>query len=92
MNIRKTVDKSPHPHRYFLSQLSLKNLRSTAELLDVDMKRVEFIGDRYGYTGTSSPFLALHHAAERKSVRHGDTVVFWSIGTGVETCSLLWKL
>lgn len=77
--------------RYFLSQLSLKNLRSIAELLHVGMDRVQFIGDRYGYTGTSSPFLALHHSIAEQSIRRGDTVVFWSIGTGVETCAMLWR-
>lgn len=77
--------------RYFLSQLCLKNIRSIAELLNIDMNCVEFVGDKYGYTGTSSPFLALHHAIKEKTIHRGDNIVFWSIGTGVETCAMLWK-
>lgn len=78
--------------RYFFSQLCLKNLNSLAAALGVGMDRVEFVGDRFGYTGTSSPFLALHHALQSGRVQQGDRVLFWSIGTGIETCALLWKL
>lgn len=77
--------------RYFLSQLCLKNLQSFADLLNVDMNCIEFVGNQYGYTGTSSPFLALHHSIQDKSIKRGDTVIFWSIGTGIETCAMLWK-
>lgn len=77
--------------KYFLSQVSLKNLRSIASLLKIGMEKIEFIGDRYGYTGTTSPFLALHHAIEKKSIRRGDPIIFWSIGTGLETCAMIWK-
>lgn len=79
-------------NRFFLSQLCLKNIRSIAEILNVDMNTIEFVGDKYGYTGTSSPFLALHHAIKGKRVHKGDNIIFWSIGTGVETCAVLWKL
>lgn len=78
--------------RYFFSQLCLKNLSSLAAALGVGMDRVEFVGDRFGYTGTSSPFLALHHALQGGRVQKGDQVIFWSIGTGIETCAMLWKL
>lgn len=77
--------------KYFLSQVSLKNLQSIADLLKVNMENIAFIGDQYGYTGTSSPFLGLHHAIEEKSIQRGDYIVFWSIGTGLETCAMLWK-
>jgi 3-oxoacyl-[acyl-carrier-protein] synthase III len=77
--------------RYFVSQLCLKNIQSIASILSVDIGRFEFVGDRYGYTGTSSPFVALYHAIQESRIHRGDEIIFWSVGTGCEACAILWK-
>lgn len=89
--LKRNFLESSEVEKYFLSQVSLKNLKRIARYLRVDMGKIAFIGDQYGYTGTSSPFLGLHHAIQEKSIHRGDHIVFWSIGTGLETCAMLWK-
>lgn len=77
--------------RYFVSQLCLENIQKIAGLLNVDLDCFEYIGEQYGYTGTSSPFVALHHAIEENRIQRGDEIIFWSVGTGCEACAILWK-
>ncbi|AWB42875.1 3-oxoacyl-ACP synthase [Paenibacillus sp. CAA11] len=75
---------------YFLSQLSKKNISRVREELGEPGHKFKFVGDRYGYTGTSSPFLALHHAVEDGEIQRGDYILFWSVGAGsISSCALM---
>lgn len=85
-NIKKSEISS-----YFISQVSLENISALAESLEESMVKFPHVGDRYGYTGTSSPFLAFYHAWDSQTIKRGDYIVFWSVGTGYTACSLLWK-
>lgn len=84
------VDKSDIA-KFFISQVSIENIAALAKSLDEDMIKFPHIGDRYGYTGTSSPFLAFYHTLAANAVKHGDYLAFWSVGTGYTACALLWK-
>jgi 3-oxoacyl-[acyl-carrier-protein] synthase-3 len=84
----KSIDKIK---KFFISQVSLENIQYLANELNVDIEKFEFIGDRYGYTGTSSPFVALHYAIKQNEIQCGDDIVFWTVGAGYESCAMLWK-
>ncbi|CAI3192007.1 ketoacyl-ACP synthase III [Clostridium neonatale] len=80
-------------HNYFLSQYSKQFLIETAKILDIDdyKEKFTYIGDKYGYTGTTSPIFALHEALTTKEIEPGSKAVFCSVGAGVAMCTLLYS-
>ncbi|WPS85510.1 3-oxoacyl-[acyl-carrier-protein] synthase III C-terminal domain-containing protein (plasmid) [Brevibacillus halotolerans] len=78
-------------HRYFISQVSVKAGYLLSQLLDEKLEKFVYVGDRYGYTGTSSPLFALHHALEGEMIKEGDLFILWSVGAGQTTCGILFK-
>lgn len=76
-------------HAFCFSQFSLKNIELIAEKLGLSMDKFIYVGDEYGYTGTSSPFIALHEAERRGAVKRGDLIIFWSVGAGWQIVSML---
>ncbi|WP_160031803.1 3-oxoacyl-[acyl-carrier-protein] synthase III C-terminal domain-containing protein [Paenibacillus sp. An7] len=84
--------KSEDISGYFVSQLNISVIENIAKDLQEDMKKFKYIGNQYGYTGTTSPFIALHHAIEDGDVTTGDHIVMWSVGAGVTSAAVLLKL
>lgn len=74
--------------RYFLSQFARKNIDYVCEQLDEDPEKFIFVGDEFGYTGTTSPMLALAKSLENNELTKGDYVIFWTVGAGT-TCSCI---
>lgn len=75
--------------RYFMSQFALKSIEGVCEELGEDMNKFTFIGDEYGYTGTTSPMIACARAMENNELKSGDYVIFWTVGAGTTcACSL----
>lgn len=64
------------------SQLSLPNIVSVCEKIGIDRDVAVYIGDEFGYTSTSSPFIALHKAITTGKIERGDKVLFWTVGAG----------
>lgn len=85
------LQKSDITH-YILSQLNLSVIKEIAGNLQEDIAKFPYIGDIYGYTGTSSPFITLHHALQDGTLVPGDLFVLWSVGAGITSCATLWKL
>ncbi|MFP4975798.1 ketoacyl-ACP synthase III [Paenibacillus sp. CN-4] len=77
---------------YILSQLNLSIIRDIAGNLGEDLSKFPYIGDIYGYTGTTSPFIALHHAMKDGQLTRGDLFFTWSVGAGITSCAALWRL
>lgn len=77
---------------YILSQLNLSVIKEIAGNLGEDLAKFPYIGDKYGYTGTTSPFIALHHALEDGMVKRGDLFFLWSVGAGITSCATMWRL
>jgi 3-oxoacyl-[acyl-carrier-protein] synthase III len=49
-----------------------------------------FVGDRFGYTGVTSPFMVLADSVLNGTLKHGDYVILWTVGAGVvASCILL---
>jgi 3-oxoacyl-[acyl-carrier-protein] synthase-3 len=64
------------------SQLSLPNIKAVAGKTGIDADAAVYIGDEFGYTSTSSPFIALHKAVTTGQLERGDKVLFWTVGAG----------
>lgn len=77
--------------RYFVSQLAKQTVKYVCDELHEDINKFEFVGDEFGYTGTTSPFLALARSLENKLLKQGDNVVFWSYGAGATFSCALYK-
>jgi 3-oxoacyl-[acyl-carrier-protein] synthase-3 len=79
--------------KFFLSQYSKEFIIETARFLEIEdyKTRFPYIGDKYGYTGTTSPIFALHEAFSNKTIKENSKTVFCSVGAGVAMCSLLYQ-
>jgi len=75
--------------RYYISQFAKKNLENACRDLDEDINKFVFIGDEYGYTGTTSPFLAYANAND--DLNTGDYIVFWTVGAGTTCVCVLYQ-
>ena len=72
------------------SQLSQRFNEAMEEILGIPPERRVFIADKYGYTGTSSPFLALYESIQDGRVKRGDLVIIWGAGSGIQgVCNLI---
>ncbi|WP_379131251.1 ketoacyl-ACP synthase III [Paenibacillus sp. sgz500958] len=76
---------------FCLSQFSLKNIELIRTGLSAPEDRFIYIGDEFGYTGTSSPFIAFQRGVEDGRINHGDHVVFWSVGAGWQIPTMLFR-
>lgn len=76
---------------FCLSQFSIANINTIREHYQLEEDKFMYIGDRFGYTGTSSPLLSFYDGVEKGSIKRGDTVLFWTIGGGYQLVALLWK-
>ncbi|MFP3674657.1 ketoacyl-ACP synthase III [Bacillus sp. SIMBA_031] len=77
--------------QYFCTQVSFDAVNNMLQPIEEDPDKLFVIGDEYGYTGTSSPFIALQKAVESGKVQRGDYIIFWSIGAGYTACAILMK-
>jgi len=74
---------------YCLSQYAKVFSQLSAEKLGANIDKFIYIGDTYGYTGTSSPFIALYEGIKTGRIQRGDLVCLWSVGTHWTICSIL---
>lgn len=77
--------------KYFVSQFAKKNLEQICFELDEEIDKFTFVGDEFGYTGTTSPILAFAKAEENNEISRGDNIIFWSVGAGTTCCCILYK-
>lgn len=77
--------------RYFISQFAKKNLESVCRDLDEDIEKFTFVGDEFGYTGTTSPILAFAKSLEKEELKIGDYVIFWTVGAGTTCVCILYQ-
>ncbi len=74
---------------FLFSQFSLGNVKLVSERLGLDESKIPYVGDKYGYTATNSPFLALHDEIKEGKVNRGDYLLFWTVGAGWQNVSIL---
>lgn len=83
--------KKENIKKYFLSQFALKNIEGVAEELQEDISKFVFVGDEFGYTGTTSPMLAYARAVEEDQLDIGDYAMFWTVGAGTTCACILYR-
>lgn len=76
---------------YCLSQFAKKNINIIQQALGKPKSKFPFVGDKYGYTGVTSPFLALANGIETGKIKRGDYVILWTVGAGVVASTILLK-
>jgi 3-oxoacyl-[acyl-carrier-protein] synthase-3 len=76
---------------YCVSQFAKNSMESICRDLDEDINKFIFIGDEYGYTGVTSPFLAYAKAYERGIMQRGDNIIFWTVGAGTTCACILYR-
>ncbi|WP_211745631.1 ketoacyl-ACP synthase III [Paenibacillus sp. Marseille-Q4541] len=76
---------------FYMSQFSIKSLKLLSHELSISMDKFKFIGDQYGYTGPSSPIIALNEAIEEGSLRRGDLIILWSVGAGMQLIASIYE-
>lgn len=75
---------------YCLSQFAKKNIDMIKEALDEPDCKFPFVGDEFGYTGVTSPFMALADSISKNKINPGDYIILWTVGAGVvASCILL---
>lgn len=73
------------------SQFSVPYAKITLDKLGIDCSKTTYIGNEYGYTGTTSPILALDRALKTDKIQKGDYVTLCSMGSGTTVSVLLFK-
>ncbi|MFJ8246265.1 3-oxoacyl-[acyl-carrier-protein] synthase III C-terminal domain-containing protein [Peribacillus asahii] len=76
---------------YCFSQFALSNIIKIQNHFTIPEKKVICVGDKYGYTTTSSPFISLYEGIKSGRIKRGDNILFWTIGAGHQMIALLFK-
>lgn len=74
---------------FCISQFCKMYSEKLAEALNIDQSKVPFYGDKYGYTGCSSPFIVLYESIKGGKVKRGDYVFIWTAGYAMQESYLL---
>ncbi|MBW6408722.1 3-oxoacyl-[acyl-carrier-protein] synthase III C-terminal domain-containing protein [Clostridium weizhouense] len=76
---------------FCFSQFASSLVYGCADILRIEEEKVIYVGDKYGYTGTSSPLIALYEGIKKGQIKRGDKIMFWSIAATRTACALLFK-
>lgn len=83
--------KSENVSHYFMSQFSKSDLEITMASLGTDINDSIYVGNKYGYTGCTSPIMALDDRLKLGKFKEGEIVVFCSVASGYSMTSLLYR-
>jgi 3-oxoacyl-[acyl-carrier-protein] synthase-3 len=78
--------------QFFFSQFSQPDAETTLRKFNLPVNKHTFVGNKYGYTGVTSPILALNQAMRHNILHEGDKIIFCSVGAGYNICSILFQL
>ena len=74
---------------FCFSQFAFANIEYMRESLQLTEAQTMYVGDRYGYTGSNSPFVVLYEAVKANKVKRGDYVFIWTIGAAAQHIFML---
>lgn len=69
---------------FCISQFALENNEHFAEILQIPEEKIPYVGAKYGYTGSSSPILALNEAIQKGMIQRGDSIILCTYGSGIQ--------
>jgi len=94
-NINSMLDKSNLSindiSMFCFSQIAYKNIVTLREKMGIAEEKSIYVADTYGYTGTTSPFIAFYEGIRNGQIKRGDYVVFCTVAAGSTYISLLLK-
>ncbi|MDM1072184.1 ketoacyl-ACP synthase III [Empedobacter brevis] len=77
---------------FLFSQLSIKNINKIRDHFHLPEEKIPFCSKELGYTGASSPFLALdQYQKNTRQLEKGEYVLIWTLGAGYQAGLMLWK-
>lgn len=76
---------------FCISQASAVLREECAKAIGIPEEKFIYIGDKYGYTGTSSPFIAFYEGIKNNIIKRGDYIIIWSLGINWTTSGILFK-
>ena len=76
---------------FCFSQIAEKNIEILREKLDISQEKSLYVGDKYGYTGTTSPFIVLYEGVKNGQIKRGDYLIFSTVAAGSTHISVLIK-
>jgi 3-oxoacyl-[acyl-carrier-protein] synthase-3 len=68
---------------FLFTQLNLRTIEATMQVLDQPMTKTHWIMDKWGYTGSACIPMALDDAVEKGKLNPGDVVLFCASGGGL---------
>ena len=85
--IEKTTNHDVKAVEYFIKRrFDNMQLEAYKEFIHFGLtsqdEKIIIVGDKVGYTTTSSPFFCLNEGIETGRIKRGDTILFWTIGAG----------
>ncbi|MBS4538588.1 ketoacyl-ACP synthase III [Clostridium sp. D2Q-11] len=83
--------KPEHVSHYFMSQFSKDDIKVTLEKLGNNYEQATFIADKYGYTGSASPIMALNERLKKEKFKDEELIVFCSVAAGYTMQALSYK-
>ncbi|MEJ2503620.1 MAG: ketoacyl-ACP synthase III [Gemmatimonadota bacterium] len=75
--------------RYFFTQINIKSIHETLDLLGVPHERAHNVMDRFAYTGSACIPMAMADAVDQGLLRRGDLVVLMGSGGGMAMAVLV---
>jgi len=94
-NINSMLDKSNLSindiSMFCFSQIAIKNIVTLREKIGIPEEKSIYIGDTYGYTGTTSPFLAFYEGIKNGQIKRGDYIIFCTVAAGSTHIAVLIK-
>ena len=77
---------------FLFSQFSYKNISLIRDHFGLPDDKILLVCYDIGYTGASSPFVALHdHLRKGHTLNRGEYVLMWTLGSGYQVGMMLWK-
>lgn len=74
---------------FCFSQYVWRNNKKIIEGFGIPKEKCPYIGNKYGYTGVNSPFIALYELEKEHKIERGDYLLFWTIGNSMQHIFLL---
>lgn len=74
------------------SQFTVSLFEQSRKRCNIPKEKGIYVGNKYGYTGTSSPFFAFTEALNEGKIKSGDLVFFTSVGVGHTISSMLVRI
>lgn len=76
---------------FLFTQLNLRTIEATMQVLGQPMSRTHWVMDKWGYTGSACIPMALDDALEHGKLKRGDVVAFCASGGGLAMASALYR-